>query len=122
MSNREKIEETLRTLYEKVLNEGQADLLPGLIAGPYIQHNPLFPDGPQPLMGYLKQAGSVPCEIKRMAIDGELVFVHVRHPSWAGREHAAVDIFRLNEEGKILEHWDVFQAVPESAANENTMF
>jgi predicted SnoaL-like aldol condensation-catalyzing enzyme len=122
MSNKQKIEETLRTLYEKVLNEGQADLLPSLIYGPYVQHNPLFPNGPEPLMAYLKQAGSIRCEIKRMAIDGDLAFVHVRHPSWAGKEHASVDIFRLNEDGKILEHWDVFQPVPETAANNNTMF
>jgi predicted SnoaL-like aldol condensation-catalyzing enzyme len=122
MSNKQKIEETLRTLYEKAFNEGRADLLPGLISGSYIQHNPLFPNGPEPLLGYLKQAGSLPCEIKRMAIDGDLAFVHVRYPSWAGKEHAAVVIFRLNEDGKILEHWDVLQPVPETAANNNTMF
>jgi len=78
MSTKQKIDESIRTLYEKVFNEGRADLLPGLIAGPYIQHNPLFPDGPEPLMGYLKQAGGLPCEVKRLAIDGNLAFVHAR--------------------------------------------
>ena len=122
MSNRQKIEATVRALYDKVFNAGQADQLPGLIAGPYIQHNPLFPNGPEPLMGYLQQAGSIPCEIKRMAVDGNLAFVHVRYPNWAGKEHAAVDIFRFNDDGKILEHWDVLQPVPETAVNSNTMF
>ncbi|MGH7600927.1 MAG: nuclear transport factor 2 family protein [bacterium] len=122
MSTRAKIEETIHTLYSKVFNEGKADLLSGLIAGPYIQHNPLFPNGPEPLMGYLKQAGSIPCEIKRMAIDGNLAFIHARYLNWAGKEHAAVDIFRFNEDGKILEHWDVLQPVPETASNNNTMF
>jgi predicted SnoaL-like aldol condensation-catalyzing enzyme len=122
MSNRQKMEEAVRTLYEKVFNQGRADLLPGLVAGPYIQHNPLFPNGTEPLMGYLKQAGSIPCEIKRMAIDGNLAFIHVRYPNWAGKEHAAVDIFRFNDQGKIVEHWDVMQPVPDSAANDNTMF
>ncbi|MGH7717971.1 MAG: nuclear transport factor 2 family protein [Gemmatimonadaceae bacterium] len=122
MSTRAKIEETTSTLYRKVFNEGKADLLPGLIAGPYIQHNPLFPNGPEPLMGYLKQAGNIPCEIKRMAIDGNLAFIHVRYLNWAGKEHAAVDIFRFNEDGKIVEHWDVLQPVPETASNNNTMF
>jgi predicted SnoaL-like aldol condensation-catalyzing enzyme len=122
MNNRAKMEESIRTLYSKVFNAGQADLFPGLIAGPYIQHNPLFPNGPEPLMGYLKQTGSVPCEVKRMAIDGNLAFVHVRYLNWGDKEHAGVDIFRFNDEGKIVEHWDVLQAVPETAANSNTMF
>lgn len=122
MSNKQEIQETVRALYEKVFNEGRVDQLPALIAGPYIQHNPLFPNGPEPLMGHLKQVGSIPCEIKRMAIDGNLAFVHVRYLNWAGKEHAAVDIFRFNEAGKILEHWDVLQPVPETSSNDNTMF
>ena len=122
MGNKEKIQDAVQTLYGKVFNEGRADLLPGLIAGPYIQHNPLFPNGPEPLMGYLKQAGSIPCEIKRMAIDGNLAFVHVRYLNWAGKEHAGVDIFRFDADGKILEHWDVLQPVPDAASNDNTMF
>lgn len=73
-------------------------------------------------MGYLKQAGSIPCEVKRMAIDGDLAFVHVRYLNWAGKENAAVDIFRFNEEGKIVEHWDVMQPVPSTASNNNTVF
>jgi predicted SnoaL-like aldol condensation-catalyzing enzyme len=100
----------------------EADLLPGLLSGPYLQHNPLFPNGAHALIGYLKEAGSQPCEVKRMAIDGDLAFVHVRYPEWMGKNHAAVDIFRFDEEGRILEHWDVLQPVPDRAANENSMF
>ena len=122
MASKEKIQETVRTIYGKVFNEGRGDLLPGLIAGPYIQHNPLFPNGPAPLMDYLKQAGSIRCEIKRMAIEGDLAFIHVRYLNWAGKEHAGVDIFRFDTDGKILEHWDVLQPVPGTAANDNTMF
>jgi predicted SnoaL-like aldol condensation-catalyzing enzyme len=121
MSNK-KIRDTLEALYEEVFNRGRADLLPGLVAGPYIQHNPLFPNGTAPLVGYLKQAGALPCEVKRIAVEGDLAFVHVRYLDWGGTEHAGVDIFRFNEEGKLLEHWDVLQPVPEQAANKNTMF
>lgn len=120
--NQHKIKSTLEALYGNVFNEGNADKLPELVAGEYIQHNPLFPNGIEPLVGYLGQAGSIPCEVKRMAIDGELAFVHVRYLDWGGKEHAAVDIFRFNEDGKILEHWDVMQVVPEESANANTMF
>jgi predicted SnoaL-like aldol condensation-catalyzing enzyme len=118
----EKIKRNLDTLYGEVFNKGKAELLPSLVSGPYIQHNPLFPNGIEPLMGYLKQAGGIRNEVKRIAIDGDLAFVHVRYPDWAGREHAAVDIFRFNAEGKLTEHWDVLQPVPPEAANSNTMF
>jgi predicted SnoaL-like aldol condensation-catalyzing enzyme len=116
------MQQAVRTIYEKVFNQGQADLFPRLLAGPYIQHNPLFPNGPEPLAGYIKQVGSIPCEVKRLAIDGDLAFVHVRYLNWGGKEQAAVDIFRFDEDGKIIEHWDVLQAVPGTAANNNTMF
>jgi len=37
------------------------------------------------------------------------------------RGSAVADIFRL-EDGKVVEHWDVLQPVPESAANDHPMF
>ena len=112
----------LDIIYGKIFNQGQAELLPGLVSGPYIQHNPLFPNGLDGIMGYIKQAGRIPCEVKRIAIDGDLAFVHVRYLSLFGQETAGVDIFRFAANGKIVEHWDVLQPVPDSAKNANTMF
>lgn len=120
--NHDKIKTTIETLYSKVFNQGQADLLDELVAGEYIQHNPLFPNGTAPLAGYLKQAGSLPCEVKRMAIDDDLAFIHVRYLDWGGKEHAGVDIFRFDSDGGIVEHWDVLQPIPRQSANANTMF
>jgi predicted SnoaL-like aldol condensation-catalyzing enzyme len=119
---RESIQRALDTIYAKVFNLGQADLYPGLVSGPYIQHNPLFPNGLDAIVGYIKQAGRIPCEVKRVAIDGDLAFVHVRYLDWAGQETAGVDIFRFNSDGKVVEHWDVLQPVPASSNNANTMF
>lgn len=119
---RERMCAAIETIYQRVFNKGEAELLPGLVAGPYIQHNPLFPDGLDGIMAYIRQVGRVPCEVKRVAIDGDLAFVHVRYLDWGGRETAGVDIFRFDEQGQILEHWDVLQPVPDSAANANTMF
>ena len=120
--NRDHIHNTLKTIYDQVFNQGRADLYPDLVSGPYIQHNPLFPNGLDGIMGYIKQAGRIPCEVKRIAIDGDLAFVHVRFLNLFGKEPAGVDIFRFDDDGKIVEHWDVLQPVPSSSKNGNTMF
>ena len=116
------IRQVLDIVYGKVFNQGRADLYPNLVSGPYIQHNPLVADGIDGVMAFLKQAGRVPCEVKRIAIDGDLGFVHVRYLSLFGQETAGVDIFRFDANGKIVEHWDVLQPVPATSNNPNTMF
>jgi predicted SnoaL-like aldol condensation-catalyzing enzyme len=58
---RDRIQDVLDTIYEKVFNLGQAELYPSLVSGPYIQHNPLFPNGLDAIVGYIKQAGRIPC-------------------------------------------------------------
>ena len=120
---RDRIQHALDIIYEKVFNLGQADLYTGLVSGRYLQHNPLFPNGLDAIVGYIKLVGRrIPCEVKRVAIDGDLAFVHVRYLDWGGKETAGVDIFRFDENGKVVEHWDVLQPVPASSNNANTMF
>ncbi len=119
---RDGIQQTLDIVYGKIFNQGQAGLLRDLVSGPYIQHNPLFPDGPDGIGSYIKQVGRIPCEVKRVGIDGDLAFVHVRYLDLGGHETAGVDIFRFDANGKIVEHWDVLQPVPVTSKNTNTMF
>ena len=92
----------------------------------YTQHNPNAADGPEGLkafLGFLREKfPSSKSEIKRVFAEGDYVILHVhaiREPGQRGS--AIVDIFKL-ENGKIVEHWDVVQPVPETAANNNTMF
>ncbi|MGE5072464.1 MAG: nuclear transport factor 2 family protein [Anaerolineae bacterium] len=92
----------------------------------YRQHNPGAADGAEPFIGFVKRfAQTYPdfrLEIKRIIAEGDTVVLHshlVRKPGDRGM--AVVDIFRL-ENGKIVEHWDVLQEVPETSANNNTMF
>jgi predicted SnoaL-like aldol condensation-catalyzing enzyme len=122
MTRRDHIRHALDVIYDQIFSKTQADLLPSLVSGPYIQHNPLFPNGLDGIMDYIKQAGRIPCEVKRIAIDGDLAFVQVRYLDWGGQETAGVDIFRFDADGKIVEHWDVLQPVPAASNNANTMF
>jgi len=92
----------------------------------YKQHNPYAATGAQAaidfLGGYFKQNPEASTEIKRVIAEGDLVAIHnnpKQNPKDRGR--AVVDIFRL-ENGKVVEHWDVVQEVPEKAFNTNTMF
>jgi predicted SnoaL-like aldol condensation-catalyzing enzyme len=92
----------------------------------YIQHNPDAADGPEAFIGYVKWLRSehprLSLEIKRVIAEGEKVATHshlILEPGQPGR--ALADFFRL-ENGKVVEHWDVIQEVPESAANPNGMF
>ena len=90
------------------------------------QHNPEVPDGKAPFVGYFggyfKENPESRARIVRSAADGDLVYLHVHSTNGkADRGQAVIDIFRV-QDGKIVEHWDVIQAVPEQAANSNTMF
>ena len=112
--------------YEQALNKKDFEAAAKHFGPRYIQHNPNAPDGPEGFKGlvtFLKEKfPNSKSEIKRVFAEGDYVILHVhsvREPGQRGR--AIVDIFRL-ENGKIVEHWDVVQDVPEKAANTNTMF
>ena len=92
----------------------------------YIQHNPRVPNGPAAFSGFFEgffaKNPTASSSVKRVLADGDLVAIHSNsklNPQDRGR--AIVDIFRV-ENGKIVEHWDVIQDVPETSANGNTMF
>ena len=114
--------------YKMTVFEGRIEDAFRLYAGaPYRQHNPLIKDGMEGLKkffaGILSDHPDVRGEIKRVFADGDHVIIHSH---WRGlsdnpRGEAVVDIFRL-EGGKVFEHWDVIQPIPETSANANTMF
>lgn len=112
--------------YNAALNEKDFDKASKYLGSKYIQHNPVAADGPEGLKGFIAflrdKFPNNKSDIKRVFADGDYVIVHVhavREPGTRG--NAIIDIFRL-EDGKVVEHWDAVQPIPEKSANDNGMF
>jgi predicted SnoaL-like aldol condensation-catalyzing enzyme len=119
---------TVAAFYDAVLNKKDYDLAVTFIgkAG-YKQHNPTARDGVEGMRGFInflkEKFPNNKSEIKRIIAEGDLVVVHVhavREPGTRG--NAIMDIFRIDNEGKVVEHWDVVQPIPENPQNDNGMF
>ena len=112
--------------YDKALNQKDFEAASKYFGPRYIQHNPGAPDGIEGFKALIAQRkekfANAKSEIKRAFAEGDYVILHVHGVREPGeRGVAIVDIFRL-ENGKIVEHWDVVQPIPEKTANSNGMF
>ena len=112
--------------YEAGVNQRDYDAAFRHLGNRYIQHNPDAVDGPEGFRKFFDFISTrypkFRVEIKRVFVDGDMVAVHVRSydgPTMNGE--AGVDMFRL-ENGKIVEHWDVIQPIPDRFAHSNGMF
>lgn len=96
------------------------------VGAEYVQHNPLVADGPEAFITYFERmAAEYPeksIRFVRGIAEGDLVALHT-HQVWPGEdEYVTMDFFRFDAQGKIVEHWDAIQQVPEMSANGNTMY
>jgi predicted SnoaL-like aldol condensation-catalyzing enzyme len=96
------------------------------VGAEYIQHNPLVADGTQAFIDYFNEMTrnypSKSIEFIRAVAEDDLVALHT-HQTWPGNEqYVTMDFFRFDDNGKIVEHWDVIQPVPDESRNGNSMY
>ena len=112
--------------YEKALNQKDFDAAAKSFGPRYVQHNPTGGDGPEAFrkfIAFLKEKfPNSRNEIKRVIAEGDMVVLHVHSVRTPGERGRAIAEFFKLEDGKIVEHWDVIQDIPEKSANQNTMF
>jgi predicted SnoaL-like aldol condensation-catalyzing enzyme len=118
MADIERNKQTVARLFD-AFRAGDVEAFDELIVEDFVQHNPQAGNGLQALKEFFAPVGPVDVDVHRVIAEGDRVVVHSNFKTW---NTAGVAIYRLNDEGKIIEHWDVLQQVPETTASGNDMF
>lgn len=125
----ERNKQNAMAFYDLMFNQCKpSEAVERYVGATYIQHNPAVGDGKQAFVDYfVRMATEFPGKqvvFKRTIAEGDLVVLHCQQfwPTCEDKEWAGIDIFRMDQNGKVLEHWDVLQVVPTESANANSLF
>ena len=127
MSELEKNKSNAQAFYDLMFNQCKPrEAIEQFAGDEYIQHNPHVADGKEAFIEYFERmVAEYPGKItyfKRAVAEGNLVVLHC-HQVWPrDQNYAGIDIFRFDENGKIVEHWDVLQVVSPESKNDNGLF
>lgn len=124
---REANKENAIAFYKLMFNENKpAEAIAEYVGSEYIQHNPHVPDGKDGFIDYFEQMGKEypgkKVHIKRAIAEDNYVVLHTFQEWPTEKNYATMDIFRFDDAGKIVEHWDVLQAMPDKMVHDNGMF
>ena len=118
---------TAKAFYDLMFNQCQPrEAVEKYVGDMYIQHNPEVGEGKEAFIKYFERMNAEypgkKVHFKRAIAEDNFVVLHC-HQEWPGdNDYAGIDIFRLDDTCKLVEHWDVLQMIPDESANNNTMF
>ncbi len=115
-------------VFLSALSPWDQNIVKGLLANDYVEHNPAMPGSKTGFLKILDQSFSgispnmINYDLKRIFADNDYVITHSHFKSLPGIDASKIDIFKINEDGKIMEHWDIMQEIPDSSLNNHTVF